>query len=121
MKREYLQHLLSNLDNDPVFPSGKEVFIIQSGSKRVNNDVFELLTMVYACKTSCARKIVGSYFVHENSLFLFHYFSVNMIFGGFLLRHNDCSIAFSLKALRESILKRIFLNPLSILKPVGCC
>jgi len=38
---------------------GKEVYIIQSGSKKVNNDVFELLTMVYACKTSSARKIVA--------------------------------------------------------------
>ena len=38
---------------------GKEVYIIQSGSKKVNNDVFEMLTMVYACKTSSARKIVG--------------------------------------------------------------
>lgn len=38
---------------------GKEVYIIQSGSKRVNNDVFEMLTMVYACRTSCARKIVA--------------------------------------------------------------
>lgn len=38
---------------------GKEVYIIQSGSKRVNNDVFEMLTMVYACRTSSARKVVG--------------------------------------------------------------
>ncbi|XP_063682373.1 phosphoribosyl pyrophosphate synthase-associated protein 2-like isoform X3 [Bolinopsis microptera] len=38
---------------------GKEVYIIQSGSKKVNNDVFEMLTMVYACKTSSARKIVA--------------------------------------------------------------
>lgn len=38
---------------------GKEVYIIQSGSKRVNNDVMEMMTMIYACKTSSARKIVG--------------------------------------------------------------
>ena len=39
--------------------SGKEVYVIQSGSKRVNNDIFELLTIIYACRTSSAGKIVG--------------------------------------------------------------
>eukprot|EP00116_Pleurobrachia_bachei_P002220 sb/3462482/ len=38
---------------------GKEVFVIQSGSKRVNNDVFEMLNLVYACKTSCARRVIA--------------------------------------------------------------
>ncbi|KAJ8319252.1 hypothetical protein KUTeg_004343 [Tegillarca granosa] len=38
---------------------GKDVFIIQTGTKDVNNDIMELLIIAYACKTSCARNIVG--------------------------------------------------------------
>lgn len=38
---------------------GKEVYILQTGSKDVNNDVIEMLIMAYACKTSSSRKIVG--------------------------------------------------------------
>ena len=47
---------------------GKEVYIIQSGSKRVNNDVMEMMTMIYACKTSSARKIVGNSSVRSSGL-----------------------------------------------------
>ncbi|CAJ0583772.1 unnamed protein product, partial [Mesorhabditis spiculigera] len=36
---------------------GKHVFILQSASKNVNNDVMELLIIIYACKTSMAKKI----------------------------------------------------------------
>ncbi|MGH0151498.1 UNVERIFIED_CONTAM: hypothetical protein FKN15_052685 [Acipenser sinensis] len=38
---------------------GKDVFIIQTVSKDVNTAIMELLIMVYACKTSCARSIIG--------------------------------------------------------------
>ncbi|KAL7979370.1 hypothetical protein Chor_015394 [Crotalus horridus] len=38
---------------------GKDVFIIQTVSKDVNTTVMELLIMVYACKTSCAKSIIG--------------------------------------------------------------
>jgi len=38
---------------------GKDVYIIQTGTKDVNNNVMELLIMAYACKTSSARNIVG--------------------------------------------------------------
>jgi phosphoribosylpyrophosphate synthetase len=38
---------------------GKDVFIIQTGSKEPNDNVMELLIMCYACKTSCARNIIG--------------------------------------------------------------
>ncbi|XP_072022220.1 phosphoribosyl pyrophosphate synthase-associated protein 2-like isoform X2 [Amphiura filiformis] len=38
---------------------GKDVFIIQTGTKDVNNAIMELLIMSYACKTSSARSIVG--------------------------------------------------------------
>ncbi|XP_077491502.1 phosphoribosyl pyrophosphate synthase-associated protein 2 isoform X1 [Amblyomma americanum] len=37
----------------------RDVYIIQTGSKDVNNSIMELLIMAYCCKTSCARKIVG--------------------------------------------------------------
>ena len=47
---------------------GKEVYIIQSGSKRVNNDVMEMMTMIYACKSSSARKIVGNSSVRSSGL-----------------------------------------------------
>ncbi|KAK6312582.1 hypothetical protein J4Q44_G00182460 [Coregonus suidteri] len=38
---------------------GKDVFIIQTVSKDVNTTIMELLIMVYACRTSCARSITG--------------------------------------------------------------
>lgn len=38
---------------------GKDVYIIQTGTKNVNNDVMEMLIFAYACKTASARKIVG--------------------------------------------------------------
>ncbi|CAF1286765.1 unnamed protein product, partial [Didymodactylos carnosus] len=39
---------------------GKDVFIIQTGStKDPNDNIMELLIMTYACKTSCARNIIG--------------------------------------------------------------
>ncbi|CAF1081688.1 unnamed protein product [Rotaria sp. Silwood1] len=38
----------------------KDVFIIQTGStKDPNDDLMELMIMSYACKTSCARNIIG--------------------------------------------------------------
>lgn len=36
---------------------GKHVFIIQSSSKDVNNNIFELLILIYACKTSSAKTV----------------------------------------------------------------
>ncbi|XP_059469927.1 phosphoribosyl pyrophosphate synthase-associated protein 2 [Neocloeon triangulifer] len=38
---------------------GKDVYIIQTGTKDVNNNIMELLIMAYACKTSSANNIVG--------------------------------------------------------------
>uniref|UniRef100_A0A803K8E8 Phosphoribosyl pyrophosphate synthase-associated protein 2 n=1 Tax=Xenopus tropicalis TaxID=8364 RepID=A0A803K8E8_XENTR len=38
---------------------GKDVFIIQTVSKDVNTTIMELLIMVYACRTSCAKTISG--------------------------------------------------------------
>ncbi|CAG9865429.1 unnamed protein product [Phyllotreta striolata] len=38
---------------------GKDVYIIQTGAKDVNNNIMELLIMAYACKTSSAKSIVG--------------------------------------------------------------
>ncbi|XP_063286509.1 phosphoribosyl pyrophosphate synthase-associated protein 2 [Pelobates fuscus] len=38
---------------------GKDVFIIQTISKDVNTTIMELLIMVYACRTSCAKTISG--------------------------------------------------------------
>ncbi|XP_045214946.2 phosphoribosyl pyrophosphate synthase-associated protein 2-like isoform X1 [Mercenaria mercenaria] len=38
---------------------GKDVYIIQTGTKDVNNDMMELQIIAYACKTSSARKVVG--------------------------------------------------------------
>lgn len=38
---------------------GKNVYLIQTGSKDVNNNMMELMIMAYACKTSSARNIVG--------------------------------------------------------------
>ncbi|XP_067275512.1 phosphoribosyl pyrophosphate synthase-associated protein 2 isoform X1 [Pseudorasbora parva] len=37
----------------------KDVFIIQTVCKDVNTTIMELLIMVYACRTSCARNIIG--------------------------------------------------------------
>jgi len=38
---------------------GKDVFILQSGCRDVNDAIMELLIMAYACKTSSAKRIVG--------------------------------------------------------------
>ncbi|XP_012284355.1 phosphoribosyl pyrophosphate synthase-associated protein 2 [Orussus abietinus] len=38
---------------------GKDIYIIQTGAKDVNNNIMELLIMAYACKTSSAKNIVG--------------------------------------------------------------
>ncbi|XP_055604693.1 phosphoribosyl pyrophosphate synthase-associated protein 2 isoform X2 [Uranotaenia lowii] len=38
---------------------GKNIYIIQTGTKDVNNNIMELLIMAYACKTSSAKSIVG--------------------------------------------------------------
>ncbi|XP_050393969.1 phosphoribosyl pyrophosphate synthase-associated protein 2 [Patella vulgata] len=38
---------------------GKDIYIIQTGTKEINNDVMEMMIIAYACKTSCARNIVG--------------------------------------------------------------
>ncbi|ELT88570.1 hypothetical protein CAPTEDRAFT_147868 [Capitella teleta] len=38
---------------------GKDIYILQTGTKNVNNDIMEMLIMAYACRTSSARKIVG--------------------------------------------------------------
>lgn len=38
---------------------GRDVYIIQTGGKDVNNVVMETLILAYACKTSSAKNIVG--------------------------------------------------------------
>ncbi|KPM06212.1 hypothetical protein NH340_JMT03577 [Sarcoptes scabiei] len=38
---------------------GRDVYIIQTGAKDVNNSVMEALILAYACKTSSAKSIVG--------------------------------------------------------------
>jgi len=38
---------------------GKDVYILQTGTKDVNNNVMELLILAYACKTASANTIVG--------------------------------------------------------------
>jgi len=67
------QHLDSKLGNSSVYHKtnretmveiresvrGKDVYIIQTGSKDCNNTVMEMLIMAYACKTSTARRVVG--------------------------------------------------------------
>jgi len=38
---------------------GKDVYIIQTGSKLVNDSIMELLIMSYACKTSSCKNVIG--------------------------------------------------------------
>lgn len=38
---------------------GKDIYIIQTGTKNVNNDVMEMLILAYALKTASARSITG--------------------------------------------------------------
>ncbi|CAG0894213.1 unnamed protein product [Cyprideis torosa] len=38
---------------------GKDVYILQTGSKEINDTIMELLIMAYACKTASARRIIG--------------------------------------------------------------
>ncbi|KAI8793925.1 phosphoribosyl pyrophosphate synthase-associated protein 1-like isoform X4 [Biomphalaria glabrata] len=38
---------------------GKDVYIIQTGTKDTNNDIMELMIIAYACRTSAANSIIG--------------------------------------------------------------
>ena len=38
---------------------GRDVYLIQTGGRDVNNNIMELLIMAYTCKTSAAKNIVG--------------------------------------------------------------
>ncbi|CAH8578448.1 unnamed protein product [Schistosoma haematobium] len=38
---------------------GRDVYIIQSGTKDVNNDIMELLIIAHACRSACARKVIA--------------------------------------------------------------
>ncbi|BFZ17290.1 hypothetical protein BsWGS_20329 [Bradybaena similaris] len=38
---------------------GKDVYIIQTGTKNVNNDIMELMIIAYACRTSSASNVIG--------------------------------------------------------------
>lgn len=38
---------------------GKDVYIIQTGTKAVNDDIMELMIIAYACRTSSASNIIG--------------------------------------------------------------
>ncbi|CAL8096050.1 unnamed protein product [Calicophoron daubneyi] len=42
-----------------IFVLGRDVYIIQSGTKDVNNDIMELLILAYASKSASARKVVA--------------------------------------------------------------
>lgn len=39
----------------------KDVFVVQSGSSRINDSIMELLIMISACKGGSANKITGLY------------------------------------------------------------
>lgn len=39
----------------------KDVFVVQSGSPRINDSIMELLIMISACKGGSANKITGLY------------------------------------------------------------
>jgi ribose-phosphate pyrophosphokinase len=38
----------------------KDVFVVQSGSRRINDSIMELLIMISACKGGSANKITGT-------------------------------------------------------------
>ena len=38
----------------------KDVFVVQSGSSKINDSIMELLIMISACKGGSANKITGS-------------------------------------------------------------
>ena len=40
----------------------QDVFIVQSGSKKINDSVMELLIMISACKSGSAKSITGQSF-----------------------------------------------------------
>lgn len=44
----------------------KDVFVVQSGSPRINDSIMELLIMISACKGGSANKVTGSsLFAHD--------------------------------------------------------
>lgn len=44
----------------------KDVFIVQSGSPKINDSVMELLIMIAACKGGSAQSITGGLFPQQN-------------------------------------------------------
>ena len=38
---------------------GRDVYLIQTGGRDVNNNIMEMLIMAYTCKTSAAKNIIG--------------------------------------------------------------
>lgn len=55
---------------------GKHVFILQSGSKNVNNDIVELLILIYACKTSAATKVYSGILIGKGYDLIFEAYYV---------------------------------------------
>ena len=37
---------------------GRVVFLIQTGTLRVNDDIMELLILAFACRAACARRVI---------------------------------------------------------------
>lgn len=46
---------------------GQDVFIVQSGSNKVNDNVMELLIMISACKGGSAKSITGQFLSGANA------------------------------------------------------
>jgi ribose-phosphate pyrophosphokinase len=43
----------------------KDVFVVQSGSSKINDSIMELLILISACKGGSANKITGEHFAHK--------------------------------------------------------
>lgn len=60
----------------------KDVFVVQSGSSKINDSIMELLIMISACKGGSANKITGScaefYFLRSQD-FIANFYSCSAI------------------------------------------
>ncbi|KAL7668701.1 hypothetical protein ACOME3_009392 [Neoechinorhynchus agilis] len=38
---------------------GKDIYIIQTGTRKPDDDIIELMILAYTCRTNCARRVIG--------------------------------------------------------------
>lgn len=84
---------------------GKHVFILQTANKNVNNNIMELLILIYACKTSMSKSItvVLPYMPYSKQCRMFRRSSVPMKLVADMICNSGASRVVSLDLYRKEI------------------